>query len=75
LSTSKVACSAYCRPSNPKGDARQKWEFLHELTRDLTGLDGYSTVEGLFNEMAADVPALRGLTWAGLGDLGVTIPI
>jgi len=38
-------------------------------------LNGYSTVEGLFNEMAAEVPAFRGLTWAALGDLGVTVPI
>jgi NADH-quinone oxidoreductase subunit G len=59
----------------PKGDARPEWEFLHELTRGLTGLNGYSTVEGLFNEMAAEVPAFRGLTWAALGDLGVTVPI
>jgi NADH-quinone oxidoreductase subunit G len=59
----------------PKGDARPEWEFLHELTRHVTGLNGFSTIEGLFNEMAAEVPAFRGLTWAALGDLGVTVAI
>jgi NADH-quinone oxidoreductase subunit G len=59
----------------PKGDARPEWEFLHELTRNVTGLNGFSTIEGLFNEMAVDVPAFRGLTWAALGDLGVTVAI
>jgi NADH-quinone oxidoreductase subunit G len=60
---------------HPKGDARPEWEFLHELTRNVTGLNGFSTIEGLFSEMAADVPAFNGLTWAALGDLGVTVAI
>jgi len=59
----------------PKGDARPEWEFLHELTRNVTGLNGFSTIEGLFNEMATEVPAFKGVTWAALGDLGVTVPI
>jgi NADH-quinone oxidoreductase subunit G len=59
----------------PKGDARPEWEFLHELTHQVTGLNGFSSIEGLFNEMAAEVPAFHGLTWAALGDLGVTVPI
>ena len=32
-------------------------------------------MEGLFNQMAAEVPAFRGLTWAGLGDLGMNLDI
>jgi NADH-quinone oxidoreductase subunit G len=60
---------------HPKGDARPEWEFLHELTRNVTGVNGFSSIEGLFNEMAAEVPAFRGVTWAALGDLGVTVPL
>ena len=60
---------------HPNGDARPEWEFLHELTRHVTGLNGFSSIEGLFNEMAAEVPAFRGVTWAALGDLGVTVAI
>ena len=33
------------------------------------------TIEGVFNRMAAAVPAFAGLTWAGLGETGVTIAI
>jgi NADH-quinone oxidoreductase subunit G len=57
------------------GDARPEWEFLHDLVYNVTGQDGFLTIEGLFNEMARDVPAFNGLTWAGLGDTGVTVPI
>ncbi|HEY3863291.1 MAG TPA: molybdopterin-dependent oxidoreductase [Verrucomicrobiae bacterium] len=59
----------------PKGHARAEWEFLHDLTRNVTGLNGFSSIEGLFNEMAAEVPAFQGLTWAALGDLGATVAI
>jgi NADH-quinone oxidoreductase subunit G len=57
------------------GDARPEWEFLHDLVYNVTGQDGFLTIEGLFNEMTKDVPAFNGLTWAGLGDTGVTVPI
>ena len=57
------------------GDARSEWEFLHDLVHQVTGRDGFVTIEGLFNEMAKDVPAFNGLTWAALGDTGVTVQI
>jgi NADH-quinone oxidoreductase subunit G len=57
------------------GDARPEWEFLHNLVHNVTGQNGFVTIEGLFNEMAKDVPAFNGLTWASLGDTGVTVPI
>jgi NADH-quinone oxidoreductase subunit G len=62
----------------PKGMARHEWEFLHELTHRVLGAEGrngVASIEGLFNQMAAEVPAFKGLSWAGLGDLGVTVPI
>jgi predicted molibdopterin-dependent oxidoreductase YjgC len=59
------------------GDARPEWEFLHELVVNVTGQNGFSTIEGLFNEMAVEVPAFAAaeLTWAKLGDTGVTVEI
>jgi NADH-quinone oxidoreductase subunit G len=57
------------------GDARAEWEFLRDLVFNLTGQDGFLTIEGLFDEMAKDMPAFNGLTWAGLGDTGVTVKI
>lgn len=59
----------------PPGDARPEWEFLHELVFNITDQDGFVSIEGLFNQMAAEVPTFKGLTWAGLGDTGVTVPI
>jgi NADH-quinone oxidoreductase subunit G len=58
-----------------RGDARAEWEFLHELVYNVTGQNGFATIEGLFNQMANEVPAFKGLTWAGLGDTGVAVPI
>jgi len=57
------------------GEARPEWEFLHDLVYNVTGRDGFLTIEGLFNEMAKDVPAFNSLTWAGLGDTGATVKI
>jgi NADH-quinone oxidoreductase subunit G len=57
------------------GDARAEWEFLHELVHSLTGQNGYRTIEGLFNQMAAEVPAFAGLEWARVGDTGVAVQI
>jgi NADH-quinone oxidoreductase subunit G len=65
----------FMKAVEPPGDARPEWEFLHDLVYNVTGQDGFLTIEGLFNEMAKDVPALNGLTWASLGDTGVTVPI
>jgi NADH-quinone oxidoreductase subunit G len=58
-----------------KGNSRPEWEILHELTLGVTGQNGFVSIEGLFNQMAAEVPAFKGMTWAGLGDLGATAPI
>lgn len=57
------------------GDARPEWEFLHELIINITGQNGVVSVEGLFNQMAKEIPAFAGLEWAALGDTGVTVPI
>ena len=57
------------------GDARPEWEFLHELVHQVTGSNGYSTIEGLFNSMAKELSPLAGLEWSRLGDTGVTITL
>jgi NADH-quinone oxidoreductase subunit G len=57
------------------GNARPEWEFLHEIVFNVTGQNGFVSIEGLFNQMAKEVPAFNGLTWAGLGDMGASAPI
>jgi NADH-quinone oxidoreductase subunit G len=65
----------FMKAAEPRGDARPEWEFLHELVYNVTGQNGFASIEGLFNQMAREIPAFNGLSWAGLGDMGVTIPI
>jgi NADH-quinone oxidoreductase subunit G len=50
--------------------ARPEWETLHELVFNVTGQNGFVSIEGLFNQMAREIPALSGMTWAELGDTG-----
>jgi NADH-quinone oxidoreductase subunit G len=65
----------FMKAVEPPGDARPEWEFLRELALGTTGQNGFVSIEGLFNQMAAEIPAFNGLTWAGLGDTGVTVRI
>jgi NADH-quinone oxidoreductase subunit G len=57
----------------PPGDARPESEFLDELVAQFTGAKTSNGMESLFNRMAAELPALKGLSWAGLGDGGCQI--
>ena len=75
LTNTKGRLQKFMKAVEPPGDARPEWEFLHDLVYNVTGQDGFLTIEGLFNEMAKDVPAFNGLTWAELGDAGVTVKI
>jgi NADH-quinone oxidoreductase subunit G len=65
----------FMKAVEPRGVARPEWEILHELVFNVTGQNGFVSIEGLFSQMAKEVPALAGVTWAGLGDTGVTIQI
>ncbi|HWD94619.1 MAG TPA: molybdopterin-dependent oxidoreductase [Verrucomicrobiae bacterium] len=75
FTNAKGRVQKFMKALEPRGDARPEWEFLHELVFNVTGQDGYATIEGLFNLMAKEVPAFNGLTWAGLGDTGVTVQV
>ena len=65
----------FMKAVEPPGEARPEWEFLHDLVFNVTGQNGYLTIEGLFNQMAKELPAFKDLTWAGLGDGGATVQI
>jgi predicted molibdopterin-dependent oxidoreductase YjgC len=56
----------FMKAVEPKGDARPEWEFLHELLYNVTGQNGFVSIEGLFNQMAKRFR----LPWAELGDIG-----
>ena len=67
----------FTKALEPSGDAMPEWEVLHELVHNVTGLDGFNSIEGLFNEMSGEVKAFKaaGLTWAGLGDNGADVKL
>jgi NADH-quinone oxidoreductase subunit G len=65
----------FMKAVEPPGNARAEWEFLHEIVFNVTGQNGFVSIEGLFNQMAKEVPGFNGLTWAGLGDMGASVPI
>ena len=75
FTNTKGRVQKFLQAIQPPGDARAEWDFLHDLVYNVTGKNGFLTIEGLFNEMAKDVPAFNGLTWANLGDTGVTVKI
>jgi NADH-quinone oxidoreductase subunit G len=75
FTNTKGRVQKFMKAVEPPGDARPEWEFLGELVSNLSGPDGFVSIEGLFNRMAAEVPAFNGLTWAGLGDMGMTVRI
>ncbi len=75
FTNTKGRVQKFMQAIQPPGDARAEWDFLHDLVYNVTGKNGFLTIEGLFNEMTKDVPAFNGLTWAGLGDKGVTVKI
>jgi NADH-quinone oxidoreductase subunit G len=65
----------FLKAIEPPGDARPEWEFLHELVQAVVARDEVRTIGGLFNRMAASVPAFQDLTWADLGDAGRSVEI
>jgi NADH-quinone oxidoreductase subunit G len=75
FTNTKGRVQKFMKAVEPPGDARAEWEFLHDLVHNVTGQDGFLTIEGLFNEMAKDVPPFNGLTWQALGDTGATVQI
>jgi NADH-quinone oxidoreductase subunit G len=73
FTNTKGRVQKFMKAVEPRGDARPEWEFLHELVFSVTGQNGFVSIEGLFNQMAKEVPAFNGLTWAGLGDTGASL--
>src|SRR5882757_10059904 len=75
FTNAKGRVQRFMKAIESRGDARPEWEFLHELVFNVTGRNGFVSIEGLFNQMAREVPAFSGLTWANLGDTGKTVEI
>jgi NADH-quinone oxidoreductase subunit G len=75
FTNTKGRVQRFMKAVEPPGDARPEWEILRELILKLSGQASFVSLEGLFNQMAAEVSAFNGLNWAGLGDMGATVSI
>jgi NADH-quinone oxidoreductase subunit G len=73
FTNTKGRVQKFMKAVEPPGDARPEWEFLHDLVFNLAGQNGSLSIEGLFNQMAKEVPAFNGLSWADLGDGGAEV--
>lgn len=75
FTNTKGRVQKFMKGIEPPDDARPEWEFLHELVLAILGKTDFRTIEGLFDQMAQEVPAFNELTWAGLSDEGATVQI
>jgi NADH-quinone oxidoreductase subunit G len=55
------------------GKARDDWEVLRDLLQAVSGSNGTYTVDELFKQVAAEFPALEGLSLSRIGDLGIDL--
>ena len=55
------------------GNARDTWEILRDLIVALGGSNGLHSVDDVFKRLTAEVPALNGLTFSKIGDLGTQV--
>ena len=58
----------------PPGHARDDWEILRDLIQAVSASNDLASIEDVFRQMAAETPALSGLTHSRIGDLGVQLP-
>ena len=57
------------------GQARDDWEILRDLIQAAGGSNGIYTIEEVFKQMAAETPALSGLSLGKIGDLGLQLSL
>ena len=57
----------------PPGNAHDDWEILRDLIQNISGANGLYSIEDVFKQMAAETPALNGLTLSRIGDLGIQL--
>ena len=61
------------RAISSPGEARDDWEILRDLLQAVSGSNGMYTIDELFKQLAAEIPALAGLSLSRIGDLGLDL--
>jgi len=58
----------------PSGNAKEDWEIIRDLNLALTGEPNeLYMIEQVLKLIAADIPALNGITFSKIGDLGLQV--
>ncbi|MCC7265561.1 MAG: molybdopterin-dependent oxidoreductase [Candidatus Latescibacteria bacterium] len=57
----------------PAGEARPDWQILAALLRSLDPAEDFSTLEGVFAQLAQEQPVLAGLSLSRIGDQGIQL--
>jgi NADH-quinone oxidoreductase subunit G len=60
----------FLRAVAPPGEALPGWQVLAQLVATLTAETPVASAAAVFDALAAEAPAFRGLSWEGLGDGG-----
>ena len=61
------------RAISSPGEARDDWEILRDLLQAVSGSNGTYSIDELFKQIAAEIPAFEGLSLSRIGDLGVDL--
>jgi predicted molibdopterin-dependent oxidoreductase YjgC len=57
----------------PVGEARPEWQILAALLRAIDPAEDFSTLEGVFAQLAQEHPVLAGLSLSRIGDQGIQL--
>ena len=55
------------------GQTMEPWEIVRDLIQSRGGGNGIYSVTEIFKQLAAEVPAFKGLSWGQIGDLGLPL--
>jgi len=55
------------------GEAQDDWEIFRDLILGISGSNGLYSIEDVFKQMAAGIPAFAGLSLSRIGDLGIDL--
>lgn len=55
---------------SPRGDARPAWQLYQRLSQALGHSSDYASAEAILTELATEIPAFGGMSYAKVGDLG-----
>ncbi|MEX2579032.1 MAG: molybdopterin-dependent oxidoreductase [Verrucomicrobiales bacterium] len=55
------------------GQTLEPWEIVRDLVQATGGENGVYTAADIFAQLAGEIPEFEGLTWGGVGDLGLPL--